>query len=408
MESFIKLFCVALVFIFVFCGCEISEKDDISQISGEDTSKHTSIDDEIISKLEIDTSSVYDYSSKYFVNRLNDEMLLYFVGIYEQAISFGDTVNFDKPVDSEILDDVMFLVNYDCPELIQLLGEYQPLYCDEQMKTVSGVRLMYNMSKDDYDERMSELESFFDELKITLEGKSDLEKEKYIYAYIFENCIYDEAYSLSGSAYGTLIDNRGRCEGFCKSFMWCMRELGNNCICVSGVPKWDSNALYSLHSWNIVEIDGNYYHLDITADKVHREHEPVYPPCYGLFNVDDQTVLESRTINELYSYLGLPLCDSDDMNYHKMNSLVVSESAEYKTEFVDILKRNVRDNELDGISVRFESEEAYDDVSDNIDSILDEMLSDYDGEYKYTTYANSLSRTLTICAKIKEESEGEA
>ena len=195
-----------------------------------------------------------------------------------------------------MLDKLMQLLNYDCPELINVTGDYSPIYIGNDDRYVSGVGLYYNMDNQEYEKCRNELSDFIDDMKSSLEGKSDYEKEKYVYDYIFDNCMYDEYTDNSGSVYGALIEHKARCEGISKSFMLCMRELGIDCITVVGVPLWENNGAYSNHSWNIVKVDGNWYHVDITADNVSDEFNPDTSPLYGFMNSDDEFTYQSREL----------------------------------------------------------------------------------------------------------------
>ena len=135
-------------------------------------------------------------------------------------------------------------------------------------------------------ENFKKLITFFGKLKKDTEGKTDYEKEKYVYDLIFRDCVYDEVAENAGSAYGALIECRGRCEGISKSFMWCMRELNFECLTVVGKPTWDSEAVYSNHSWNILKLDGDFYHVDIATDNLQSDTEKNNPPLYDVTRIN--------------------------------------------------------------------------------------------------------------------------
>ena len=62
-------------------------------------------------------------------------------------------------------------------------------------------------------------------------------------------------------AYGPLVENRGICSGLAWAFKCLMDEANIECLCVSGFLKED---LKTGHIWNLVKIDGQYYHVDPT------------------------------------------------------------------------------------------------------------------------------------------------
>lgn len=354
-----------------------------------------------------DLSVIRDYDSKYFVKKLSDEHKYYFAELYLAAKEHKQSVTFEVPIHEKYLTVLMYLLNYDCPELIHLSGDYYPEYTGTNMEYVDRVTFSYCMTKDEYSSAMQKSEDFLAELKAATEGKSDLEKEKYVYDYIFGNCLYIEQLELSGSAYGSLIMNYGRCEAYCKGFMWCMRELGIECICVSGTQYWDPSAMFSEHSWNIVNIEGDWYHVDITADNVQVSESSDNPPNYGFFNVDDEFVSGSRDISDVYTNLGVPVCNSSELNYHKLNDLLIPSGGILREETEYLLSEYFGDSGINALSIKFESREDYEEALVNIESWLSDFFNENsDNVYLYNTYYNDLSGTIVINA-WKNNAEGE-
>lgn len=84
---------------------------------------------------------------------------------------------------------------------------------------------------------------------------SDFEKVVFINDYLTVNCEYDNAYEEYDS-YGAIVKRRAVCEGYAKAFMDLMGRLSVPCKVV------ESDWLF--HAWNIVKVDGNWYHVDVT------------------------------------------------------------------------------------------------------------------------------------------------
>ncbi len=58
--------------------------------------------------------------------------------------------------------------------------------------------------------------------------------------------------------YGTLVNRLSVCQGYAKTYQYLLNQLGiENYLC-------SSEKL--VHVWNIVELDGVYYHVDVTYD----------------------------------------------------------------------------------------------------------------------------------------------
>lgn len=96
---------------------------------------------------------------------------------------------------------------------------------------------------------------------------SDYRKEKFIHDYVAENMTYDndaaeEPYISDGvlkpafDIYGAFINKTGVCEAYSKMFQVLCYSVGINANQVTGVG----------HMWNVVQLDGEWYQVDVTWD----------------------------------------------------------------------------------------------------------------------------------------------
>ena len=99
-------------------------------------------------------------------------------------------------------------------------------------------------------------------------GMSDLEKAVVLHDYLAVNCEYDqENYeadtipAMSYTAYGVLVNRIAVCQGYALAYKYLLNEAGIKCYMVtSSLMK---------HAWNLIELDGAFYHVDVTwADPV--------------------------------------------------------------------------------------------------------------------------------------------
>lgn len=100
---------------------------------------------------------------------------------------------------------------------------------------------------------------------LNLNGKSQKEKIDAIYNYLIRNVKYvsdaelaDESNVIKYSSYAALVQHNAVCQGFAGAFYRLCLESDIDSRIVS------SEAMN--HAWNIVELDGSYYHLDATWD----------------------------------------------------------------------------------------------------------------------------------------------
>lgn len=99
------------------------------------------------------------------------------------------------------------------------------------------------------------------------EDMTDIEKCEAIYEYLSGNVQYSNdllnalntsyTFDLGITAYGAMIDNLTICQGYADAFDMLTSMLGMNCVQIFGQGNGP-------HNWNMIELDGNWYHVDCT------------------------------------------------------------------------------------------------------------------------------------------------
>ncbi|MCM1089641.1 MAG: InlB B-repeat-containing protein [Butyrivibrio sp.] len=102
-------------------------------------------------------------------------------------------------------------------------------------------------------------------LSVVTEEMSDVQKAVALHDYLVVNCEYDYQNYLDGtiptdsySAYGALVNGTAVCQGYALAYKYLLQEVGIPCYMVS------SEAMN--HAWNMVELGGELYHVDVTWD----------------------------------------------------------------------------------------------------------------------------------------------
>lgn len=223
---------------------------------------------------------------------------------------------------------VMKALYDDNPEIFWLHESYGLLIDKEHDRTIVQLYSRYSPSQiarmnDALSEVLGEL---FDTIPT---GLDEYGVEKYIHDYLIDRCEYDnevqddDAYTQAHRTiympYGALVEHLAVCEGYARSFQMILNRLGIECVCLMGQGDGE------LHQWNAVNIDGEWYLVDVTWDD---QGDEVLR--YNYFNLtddlfdDDHTAsdladdLSDSEIEEQYAYLNLfiPTCDTDAYNYY--------------------------------------------------------------------------------------------
>ncbi|AEY67298.1 Ig-like domain-containing protein [Clostridium sp. BNL1100] len=123
-----------------------------------------------------------------------------------------------------------------------------------------------------------------------------LEKEKALHDYICKNTNY--TLGVYTGAYGVLIDKKGACDAIADTMNILLNRAGIECIKVA--HGWAGGA----HAWNIVKIEGKYYHLDCTWDTIYTKQNAAL--SYKYFNVNDAFLKSEGRTWDTTKY---PICE---------------------------------------------------------------------------------------------------
>lgn len=112
---------------------------------------------------------------------------------------------------------------------------------------------------------------------------------KAVHDYIVANTAYDQA-QREHSAYAALVKGRAVCQGYALLLYKMLNEAGVEARIISGVAGGEN------HAWNLVQLDGNWYHLDATwNDPIPDEPGRV---LYDYYNRTDEQMRETHTWEE--------------------------------------------------------------------------------------------------------------
>ena len=150
----------------------------------------------------------------------------------------------------------------------------------------------------------------------SIKSKSDLEKEIYVHDYCLDNFSYDYSFEENSfSILGAILNKKAVCEGIAKFVKFVFDYLDVESLVVSGKA---SNPVHEekleSHAWNIVRIDGNTYHLDVTFDMTIKNREN----RYDYFNLCDEEIKRDHLITE-----SVPICTGKGFDYYSKNSMIV-------------------------------------------------------------------------------------
>lgn len=162
---------------------------------------------------------------------------------------------------TEEFRNVYFAVKNDNPDILCF-----PDACNMvSFMSANFIRIEYKQSAEICNSMMTELDKKLTDIAAGIEADDEYSAELIIHDYIVNNCKYDEDAPNGSSAYGCLIENKAICSGYSRAAMLLLNKVGIRSVLVSGLGVTSEQEDIS-HMWNIVWIDCEPYHLDVTWD----------------------------------------------------------------------------------------------------------------------------------------------
>lgn len=146
--------------------------------------------------------------------------------------------------------------------------------------------------------------------------KNDFERVIWLHNYFVRNMRYNydalsnpDVYPEAFNVRGVVTEGRAVCEGISKAFKLLCDRLGIESIVVSGKSTLEGFGDGIEHAWNIIKINNNYVHMDITWDIGLSEVSNFTRFDYFCLS-DEELKIDHDYENEIY-----PTCQTDEYSY---------------------------------------------------------------------------------------------
>lgn len=226
-------------------------------------------------------------AENYYYNQLNKEQKKVYYAMKEGLLKMQDSFPVLNLSNRE-LADIYFMVRMDCPEIFYSVKFTYRYYPDS-----TAVELVpeYLFTKDKIKEHRQAMQSRVKKFARQAEKLDEKGKELFIHDFIVNNVKYDKLKKeYSHEIIGALGNGVAVCEGMAKAVKILCDELGIWCIIALSEANPDKGIKYR-HAWNVVRINGKYYHLDATFDNTLSRDDIVR---YDYFNLPDKQIFRDH------------------------------------------------------------------------------------------------------------------
>ncbi|NLL44057.1 MAG: hypothetical protein GX247_00100 [Mollicutes bacterium] len=303
----LKRFLKILNILFILFGffsfyLYISDSELFDQITAYYTEEHSLI---VSNNYGINIERNYFQKSNNFSPKSKKDLLnIYYTVLSSGTISF--TFHCDKTYDT-CIDDVKDLMS-DNSLLSHINNFIHPFNTYKYIKTTytTAGKITITVTKLYSDEEIEMINKKVVELLPTLvsSDKSTTENIKSIHDYIVNNVQYDSAYAegtslyKANTAYGALFEGYAVCSGYTDLISIFLNKIGVSNYKVSN----------DRHVWNLVYLDGQWLHLDLTFD------DPIYEDNQNRIT-HNYFLITTEKLKELDQ-------ESDDKNAHVFNEKI--------------------------------------------------------------------------------------
>ena len=145
---------------------------------------------------------------------------------------------------------------------------------------------------------------------------TQVEQAAYVYKWMLTYCNYNTNSAYNQNIDSVFVRRNSVCTGYAKAAQYLFTLLGIESRLVFG--RLNNDKEDGRHCWNIVNIEGCYYHLDIclgdlSLENVMKKAGATSLRRYGDYNyncfcVSTEEILKTRSVEDVET---LPLCDSN-------------------------------------------------------------------------------------------------
>ncbi len=267
--------------------------------------------------------------TRYYYNTLSPHDKKVYGLIYEAIEGHKASVTVPKP--SVSLMKIFKFLSLDNPHLYYVeLTQFSYYDTGDEVE----IELEYFYSPEDIEILDKKVKKVLGRMLSRMSGKTDYEKVKAVHDLLVEHVSYDyeslenlrKYYTVSNSVLGVLFMKKAVCEGISKVAKYLLNIMDVKCIVAEGFSVKENGP----HAWNMVKIDGKYYHLDITWDINVSDEDLIR---YDYFCLCDEDINKDHKFGHVY-----PVC-TDKADHYRRKGACVTDLVGFENKIVEARER---------------------------------------------------------------------
>ncbi|MCL2023295.1 MAG: hypothetical protein FWG82_02875 [Oscillospiraceae bacterium] len=227
--------------------------------------------------------------SRHYYERLEPRLQHAYLYIEREMPNFPERIEIPE-MDAHAVAQVVRAYSYDNPVQFNMGENYT-------IVTQGGryyFQPEYRFEREDYEEFLRQATDVLEELAAAVDRTdSDFKRQLALHDALLERVVYaSDRKPHEATFYGALVLGRASCEGYARGMKLLLEELGIENVLLTGNAT-NRSGRTEAHMWNLVLIDGLWYHLDPTWNDV--ENDEIR---YDYFNLNDEEIGISHDISD--------------------------------------------------------------------------------------------------------------
>ena len=283
--------------------------------------------------------------STYYFDKLTGKEKSAYITVFNEIRKHPEFIKVPELTNDEF-NNVFFAVKNDNPDFLCFADHCNMI----SFWSASFFQMTYSYDVSECENMTSEMMQIANEMISDISVADEFERELIIHDRMINHCDYEETVN-SSNAYGFFVEKKAVCSGYSRAAMILFNKLGINSFVITGIGISAIEGKVN-HMWNIVEISGKPYHVDVTWDDPVSDSDNFLSHMY--FNLTDESIsIDHSDFNSSYT------CTEPEYNYFVFNNTLYDEYSDVTVnDIADKLKINIQ-NGIYYIEFEFSDAEDY-------------------------------------------------
>lgn len=372
MNKHLNILTIVLILTMLFITTSCSQQQYDYTTIAESSVNSSNVDTAVVALDNVDDNQIMKLVKRGYSNygyiQLNGELKLAYKDVEQALFNLEEKV----VVSEEAFEQFNILLRYISSDNPLFFWEPNEIHYSPKIGGGYIMSFNYDFTREEVLDILTEIDDVATEYCNSIPAElSSFDKALIVHDKIVSSVEYDKNYSnvWRNDVYGGLIDNYATCLGYSKTYQYLMCRMSIDTLMSYGYGGGEQ------HAWNIINLDGSYYHVDTTFNDTSTyesmdngftliQHE------YA-FLTDEEISKTHEILSTEFGSYPLPVCDNTQKNYFNMKDLVVKSDnmSTIKADMQQILGNAISEalaqkNGL--IEIRFDNEDIADEIMRNI------------------------------------------